>query len=201
MGLRSRLKGAIKDAIGRGPEQRPPAPPPPAATPIRATPLPPPKLEPAAIVEPPPAPPVPGVVAEEAPAPAHPSPDISRQGTETASDDAPVRNAHYRETFETTAAAHRITLHHREFGTTIEFPCEPGEFILDAADRAGTELPFSCRSGGCLSCTGKVLQGEGEMGEQYVLEPEHLARGYYLLCCTTPRTDCVVVSHQEDEVT
>ncbi len=27
----------------------------------------------------------------------------------------------------------------------IEFPCEPGETVLDAAERAGYALPYSCR--------------------------------------------------------
>ena len=82
----------------------------------------------------------------------------------------------------------------------MEFQCEPDEFILDAADRAGKELPFSCRSGGCLVCTGKLRAGQAKMEEQYVLEEEHLADGYILLCCTMPQSDLDILSHQEDYV-
>ncbi|MCB9777841.1 MAG: 2Fe-2S iron-sulfur cluster binding domain-containing protein [Alphaproteobacteria bacterium] len=87
-----------------------------------------------------------------------------------------------------------------ELDTWLEFPCEPGEFVLDAAERAGFELPFSCRSGGCLVCTGKLVEGEVEMGEQYVLEAEHQANGFRLLCCTAVHTDSVFVGNQEHEV-
>jgi ferredoxin len=31
--------------------------------------------------------------------------------------------------------------------TDYQFPCEPNESVLDAAQRAGFEVPFSCRKG------------------------------------------------------
>jgi len=31
----------------------------------------------------------------------------------------------------------------------IAFACEPGETVLDAAERAGYSLPYSCRKGVC----------------------------------------------------
>jgi ferredoxin len=34
-------------------------------------------------------------------------------------------------------------------GTAFRFPCEPNESVLDAAQRAGLEIPFSCRKGVC----------------------------------------------------
>jgi NAD(P)H-flavin reductase/ferredoxin len=41
----------------------------------------------------------------------------------------------------------------------ISFPCEPGVTILDAAAKAGWELPYSCRRGNCESCRTPVLSG------------------------------------------
>jgi len=38
----------------------------------------------------------------------------------------------------------------------IEFPCEPGETVLDAAERAGYSLPYSCRKGVCATCEGDL---------------------------------------------
>lgn len=42
----------------------------------------------------------------------------------------------------------------------IQFPCEPGQTVLDAAAQAGWELPYSCRRGHCESCRTPVLSGE-----------------------------------------
>jgi len=82
----------------------------------------------------------------------------------------------------------------------LVFTMRDGEFVCDGADRSGLEIPSSCRSGGCLVCCGKLLEGEVEMGEQYVLEEEDVDAGFRLLCCTKLRSDAVFISHQEQEV-
>lgn len=45
-------------------------------------------------------------------------------------------------------------------GTPHRFPCEAGESLLDAAERAGFELPYSCRKGVCGNCEGGLDSGE-----------------------------------------
>ncbi|MFT5681185.1 MAG: ferredoxin [Myxococcota bacterium] len=115
-------------------------------------------------------------------------------------DDAPTRNAHYRPVFESSGQSYRVRVINEDEGLDVTVDCEPGEFVLDAADRAGQELPFSCRSGGCLSCSAKMLSGDIEMGEQYVLEDEHIERLFVLLCCASPLSDIVVRTHQEDNI-
>ena len=42
----------------------------------------------------------------------------------------------------------------------FRFPCEPNESVLDAAQRAGLEIPYSCRKGVCGTCKGRVVSGE-----------------------------------------
>ena len=61
--------------------------------------------------------------------------------------------------------------------------------VLDAAARAGLELPFSCRAGVCSTCRTKVISGEVEMEQNYALEDWELNQGYVLACqsrCKTP---------------
>jgi 2Fe-2S type ferredoxin len=127
--------------------------------------------------------------------------DDGSWASDYATSDAPVRNAHYRGVYESTTEARQVRVFYEEESLDVVFSCEPGEFILDAADRAGFELPFSCRSGGCLSCSAQLLSGKVEMGEQYVLEDEHTSAGFFLLCCSTAQTDLVLRSHQEDNIT
>jgi ring-1,2-phenylacetyl-CoA epoxidase subunit PaaE len=57
-----------------------------------------------------------------------------------------------------------------------------GETVLDAAARAGLELPFSCRAGVCSTCRTKVLSGTVEMAQNYALEDWEVAQGYILAC-------------------
>jgi len=42
----------------------------------------------------------------------------------------------------------------------IQFACDPGMTVLDAAAKAGWELPYSCRRGNCESCRTPVLSGQ-----------------------------------------
>jgi ferredoxin len=128
-------------------------------------------------------------------------PEKPEEPEEPASSDAPVRNAHHAELFEGTDQAFTIHVVNEAEGIDIEFVCEPGENVLDAADRAGHDLPHSCRSGGCLSCSALMLEGDSVTGEQYVLEDEHLDAGFRLLCCTTVSQNSSFRSHQQDAVT
>lgn len=56
------------------------------------------------------------------------------------------------------------------------------ETVLDAAARAGIELPFSCRAGVCSTCRTKVVRGEVEMAQNYALEDWEVGQGYVLAC-------------------
>jgi ferredoxin len=70
----------------------------------------------------------------------------------------------------------------------IEFPCAPGETVLDAAERAGYALPYSCRKGVCATCEGDLCRGEVAVGSKHFAGPS----GDVLLCQARPRSDVLI---------
>jgi ring-1,2-phenylacetyl-CoA epoxidase subunit PaaE len=71
------------------------------------------------------------------------------------------------------------------------------ETILDAATRAGLELPFSCRAGVCSTCRTKVVSGEVEMAQNYALEDWELQQGYVLACQSRVKTPTLELDYDE----
>lgn len=69
-----------------------------------------------------------------------------------------------------------------------------GSTLLDAAMRAGADLPFSCKGGVCSTCKAKILEGKVEMNVNYGLEPDEVEAGYVLTCQAHPVSKRVVVS-------
>lgn len=83
-------------------------------------------------------------------------------------------------------------------GVALDFRLpSDGSALLDAAMRAGADLPFSCKGGVCSTCKAKVLEGEVEMDLNYGLEPDEVAAGYVLTCQSHPKTPKVVISFDE----
>jgi ring-1,2-phenylacetyl-CoA epoxidase subunit PaaE len=72
-----------------------------------------------------------------------------------------------------------------------------GETVLDAAARAGIELPFSCRAGVCSTCRTKVVRGEVEMAQNYALEDWELEQGYVLACQSRVKSGTLELDYDE----
>lgn len=75
----------------------------------------------------------------------------------------------------------------------FELPSD-GSTLLDAAMRAGADLPFSCKGGVCSTCKARIMEGKVEMTVNYGLEPDEVEAGYVLTCQSHPVTQRVVVS-------
>lgn len=73
--------------------------------------------------------------------------------------------------------------------TTVTFsvsgvaaPLQADETVLEAAEGAGVEIPYSCRVGECGVCVTKLVQGTVTMAVEKGLDPMDKAQGYILAC-------------------
>jgi ring-1,2-phenylacetyl-CoA epoxidase subunit PaaE len=71
------------------------------------------------------------------------------------------------------------------------------ESILEAATRAGLDLPFSCRAGVCSTCRTKLVRGEVELAQNYALEDWELAQGFILACQAHAKTAQLEITYDE----
>ncbi|MDF2939607.1 MAG: 2-polyprenylphenol hydroxylase / CDP-6-deoxy-delta-3,4-glucoseen reductase [Gammaproteobacteria bacterium] len=77
-------------------------------------------------------------------------------------------------------------------GTNQEFTCNPGETVVDAAQNANIDIPFSCHSGICQTCKGHVYSGDYTYGDIEPMVELDESQAEILLCCAQPKSDMVV---------
>jgi ring-1,2-phenylacetyl-CoA epoxidase subunit PaaE len=82
-------------------------------------------------------------------------------------------------------------------GIRHHFPVGEDQSIIEAAESAGLDLPYSCRGGMCCTCRAKLIEGKVEMAVNYSLEGWELAAGYVLTCQSHPKTPKVVLDYDQ----
>ncbi|RMF13949.1 MAG: phenylacetate-CoA oxygenase/reductase subunit PaaK [Alphaproteobacteria bacterium] len=105
-----------------------------------------------------------------------------------------LAETHAREADRAATAAIEVRLD----GVEHRVDYEPGSgTILEALEKAGLEVPYSCRGGVCTTCRAKVLEGSAEMGINYGLEEAEVKKGFILTCQAVPTSDKLKLSFDE----
>ncbi len=82
-------------------------------------------------------------------------------------------------------------------GVRTEVPVAEAETVLEAALRAGLDLPYSCRGGMCSTCRARVTAGTVRMDVNYALEAWETEAGYVLTCQSHPTSGRVTVDYDQ----
>ncbi|XP_057474948.1 ferredoxin, root R-B1-like isoform X1 [Actinidia eriantha] len=82
-------------------------------------------------------------------------------------------------------------------GKEHEFEAPDDAYVLDSAENAGVELPYSCRAGACSTCAGKMVSGSVDQSDGSFLDESQMKQGYLLTCISYPTSDCVIHTHKE----
>ena len=78
-------------------------------------------------------------------------------------------------------------------GHTYNFEMSKEENILDVAIDNDIDMPYSCQSGVCTACQGKLILGSVDMDVSDGLSKDEIEDGYILCCQSHPLTEDVEI--------
>ncbi|GIL65507.1 hypothetical protein Vafri_19271 [Volvox africanus] len=86
-------------------------------------------------------------------------------------------------------------------GETREITCPDNQYILDAAEAAGLDLPATCRGGICGACVARVATGTIDASDiadlSFTLSEEEQEKGMALLCMSRATSDMTIETQSD----
>jgi ring-1,2-phenylacetyl-CoA epoxidase subunit PaaE len=82
------------------------------------------------------------------------------------------------------------------YGMEEEIEVKPAKTILEAAQDAGMDPPFSCTVGVCTTCRAMLHKGRVKMDEREGLSDAEIDEGFILTCQSHPLTSDVSLSYE-----
>jgi len=95
---------------------------------------------------------------------------------------------------------YKITLINEENNVSSTINCNSETSILNAAEAQGIELPYSCRSGACSACAGKLITGTVNQNDQSFLDDKQISSGFILTCVACPTSNCIFLINKENDL-
>jgi ring-1,2-phenylacetyl-CoA epoxidase subunit PaaE len=78
-------------------------------------------------------------------------------------------------------------------GESHHFEVPAGKTILEAGLDKDVDMPYSCQSGLCTACRGKLISGKVDMIEDAGLSESEIAEGYILCCSSKPASSDIKI--------
>lgn len=97
------------------------------------------------------------------------------------------------------AASYTVTFRTPAGDKVVQAPEDA--YLLDTAEEAGLDLPYSCRAGACCSCVARIVgQGAVDQSDGSYLDDDQKSAGYVLTCIAYPTSDLVIETHKEADM-
>ena len=96
--------------------------------------------------------------------------------------------------------SYKVTFINKSEELEVTIDVRDDQYILDAAQDNGIDIPCSCRAGACSTCAAKIISGNIDQADQSFLDEEQLEAGFLLTCVSYPTSDCTIVTHAEDDL-
>ncbi len=78
-------------------------------------------------------------------------------------------------------------------GASSIFEVPPGQTILESGLDNDVNMPYSCQSGLCTACRGRLISGKVDMIEDAGLSEGEIAEGYILCCSSKPASSDIKI--------